>query len=266
MPDAWCLYFGCMIAITRQVPASIADCELTHLARRPISVARAREEHDRYEQALREAGIDVRRLPLRDDLPDSVFVEDTAIVLDEVAVIARPGAASRRPEVDGVRDILATLRPIAEIVEPATLDGGDVLVLDQDVLVGVTGRTNHAGVAQLEAILSPFGYRVRGVPVRGCLHLKSAVTRAGPDVVIANPDWIDVSELAGWPVVEVHPSEPQAANVLWVGAVTLVAEAFPRTNGRLANAVGLPLVNVPAGELALAEGGLTCGSLLVRES
>lgn len=254
------------IAYTRQVPASIGDCELTHLARRPIDLARARAEHARYEAALGAAGFEVRRLPSRDDLPDSVFVEDTAVVLDELAVIARPGAPSRRPEVDSVREALATHRLVAEIVAPATLDGGDVLVLGRDVLAGLTTRTSADAVAQLSALLSPLGYRVRGVRVSGCLHLKSAATRAGPRTVVVNPEWLDVSELDGWDIVRVDPAEPQAANVLWLGAVTLVPAAFPRTAERLARATGLPAVAIPAAELALAEGSLTCGSLVVEIS
>lgn len=255
---------GPVIAYTRQVPASIGQCELTHLARRPIDLHRARAEHDAYEEALGDLGVVVRRLEPRDDLPDSVFVEDTAVVLDEVAVVARPGAPSRRPEVASVREALARHRPVAAITAPATLDGGDVLVLDRDVLVGRTGRTNEAGAQRLASILSPFGYRVRVVPVTGCLHLKSAATRASPGAVVVNPAWIDVAGFAGWDVVAVDPAEPFAANVLWLGAVTLAAEAFPRTNERLARVAGTRVVTVPAGELALAEGGLTCGSLIVR--
>ncbi|HEX9564451.1 MAG TPA: arginine deiminase family protein [Gemmatimonadaceae bacterium] len=254
-----------MIAWTREVPSSIAHCELTHLAREPIDVMVARVEHARYEEALRVAGLEVRRLPPRDDLPDSVFVEDSAVILDELAVIARSGAASRRAEVESVRAALAPHRPLASIVEPATLDGGDVLVLDHDVLVGLTERTNEAAVAQLGALLSPHDFRVRGVPITGCLHLKSAVTRAGPRTVVVNPAWIRAAEFAGWNVINVDPDEPFAANVLWLGAVTIVAEGYPRTRKRLTKSAGVELVAVPAGELAKAEGGVTCCSLLLRE-
>lgn len=254
-----------MIALTREVPASIARCELTHQAREPIDVMVARVEHARYEEALRGAGLDVRRLPPRDDLPDSVFVEDTAVVLDEVAVLTRPGAASRRAEVDSVRAALSPIRPLAAIEAPATLDGGDVLVLDHDVFVGRTTRTNAEGVSRLDALLSPHGYRVRPVPVSGCLHLKSAVTRAGPRAVILNPAWVRAAEFAGWNVINVDPAEPRAANVLWLGAVTVVAEGAPRTRKRLAKSAGVELLAVPVSELEKAEAGVTCCSLVIRD-
>jgi dimethylargininase len=253
-----------VIAWTREVPSTIGRCELTHRAREPIDVMVARVEHARYEEALRMAGIDVQRLPALDDDPDAVFVEDTAVVLDEVAVIARPGAASRRPEVQTARAALARHRPLVSIESPATLDGGDVLVLERDVLVGLSGRTNAEGVAQLAALLAPHDYRVRGVAVRGCLHLKSAATRSGPRTVVVNPEWIDAAEFAGWNVINVDPQEPHAANVLWLGAVTIVADGHPRTRKRLARSAGAELVPVPAGELAKAEGGVTCCSLLLR--
>ena len=253
-----------MIAFTRVVPSSISRCELTHLAREPIDVALARSQHERYEAALRDAGIDVTRLPERDDLPDAVFVEDTAVVLDEVAVLTRPGMESRRAEVDSVRDALAAHRNLVTIQAPATIDGGDVLVLERDVLVGLTPRSNLPGVQQLRAILAPFGYEVRAVPVRGCLHLKSAVTRAGTRTLVANPLWVDPALMPGWDVVPVDAREPHAANVLWLGGTTIVAEAFERTNAALARATDSQLVTVPASELAKAEGGVTCCSLVLK--
>ena len=253
-----------MIAFTRAVPTSITRCELTHLSREPIDIDVARAQHDRYEGALRAAGIDVTRLPDRDDLPDAVFVEDTAVVFDEIAVLTRPGMESRRAEVESVRDALAAHRPLATIESPATLDGGDVLVLDRDVLVGLTPRTNILGIQRLRALLAPFGYEVRAAPVRGCLHLKSAVTRAGTRTLVANPSWVDPALMPGWDVVPVDAREAHAANVLWLGSTTIVAEGFERTNAALARATDSQLVAVPASELAKAEGGVTCCSLLVK--
>ena len=254
-----------MIAITRAVSSTIAGCELTHLEREPIDLAVARAQHGQYEDALRVAGLTVTRAAPRDDLPDAVFVEDTAIVLDEIAVMTRPGARRRRDEVASVREVLSAHRPLASIDEPATLDGGDVLVLDRDVFVGLTARSSLSGVEQLGAILSPLGYSVRGIPVSGCLHLKSAVTRAGPQTVVANPEWVDPSHFPGWEVIPVDPAEPHAGNVLWLRDLTIAAEAFPKTNARLAERSGSRLVTVPAWELAKAEGGVTCCSLLIDE-
>jgi dimethylargininase len=253
-----------VIAYTRAVPSSIVRCELTHRSREVIDLDIARVQHDQYEAALRGAGVDVRRLPSRDDLADSVFVEDTAVVLDEVAILTRPGADSRRAEVDTVREALDAHRTLASVDAPATLDGGDVLVLDRDVLVGLTPRTTISGMQRLRALLTPYGYTVRGVPVRGCLHLKSAVTRAGETTLVLNPSWIDPALVPGWEVIPVDPREPFAANVLWLGATTIVSEGFTRTNAALARATESTLVPVPATELAKAEGGVTCCSLVLR--
>jgi len=253
-----------MIALTRAVPSTIVRCELTHLGREPIDVVLAQAQHDQYENALRAAGVEVTRLPARDELPDSVFVEDTAVVFDEIAVIARPGSAARRDEVESVADALAKHRTVVTIEAPATLDGGDVLVLEREVLIGLTARTNLSGMQQLRALLTPFGYAVRAVPVRGCLHLKSAVTRAGARTLVANPTWVDPALMPGWEVVPVDPREPFAGNVLWLGTTTIVADSFTRTNAALARSIDSSLVPVPAGELAKAEGGVTCCSIVIH--
>lgn len=251
------------VALTRPVPASLADCELTHVPRTPIAVETARAEHAAYERALATHGYEVRRLPAADDQPDSVFVEDTAVVVDEIAVIARPGAESRRGETTVVRDALAALRPVAAIVGPGTLDGGDVLRLGRSFYVGIGTRTNEAGVAQLRAHLAPFDYEVRGVPFRGALHLKTAVTAVGERTLLVNPDWVDARHFEGAWRVEIDPREPFAANALLLhdGAV-VHSDAFVRTRERLRFS-GVRVVPVPAGELAKAEGGVTCCAILL---
>jgi dimethylargininase len=178
-------------------------------------------------------------------------------------VIARPGAPSRRAELDEVANALRPLRPLRTIEPPGTLDGGDVLVLGKEVWVGHGQRTNGDGVRQLAAILEPFGYRVRATPVTRCLHLKSAVTRVGIDRLLINPQWADPACFAGWPLVECDPAEPAAANALLIGDTVIVAAEHPGTRARLERA-GCVVRSVPAGELARAEGGVTCGCLLVR--
>lgn len=226
---------GNILAITRAVPPSISQCELTHLARQPIDYARAVAQHDEYEAALRDLGCQVHRLPDAPDLPDSVFVEDTAVVLDDVAVIARPGAESRRPEVDAMAAALRAHRPLVFIEPPGTLDGGDVLVTAGKVFVGISGRTNGEGVRQLSAALAPRGIEVVAVPVNGCLHLKSAVTAVwappvrGRGVLIVNPQWVDTGYFQEFDLIEVDPSEPAAANVLRVGFSLICAEEHPKT-------------------------------------
>jgi dimethylargininase len=251
-----------MVALTRAVPPSIDRCELTHLARTRIDYARAVAEHESYERCLERLGCRIQRLADAPDLPDSVFVEDAAIVFDRIAVIARPGAESRRAEIESVADAVRVYRPLARIEPPGTLDGGDVLATAQSVFVGASGRTNEDGARQLARILAPLGLRVTPVDVRGCLHLKSAVTLAGPSMLLLNPDWIDRAHFSGFDLVEIDPGEPFAANVLRAGDTVVCAAEHPRTRARL-NMRGLRTVIVPAGELAKAEGGLTCGSILV---
>jgi dimethylargininase len=258
-----------VLAITRAVPPSIAQCELTHLARQPIDYARAVAQHAEYESALKDLGCRVERLPDAPDLPDSVFVEDTAVVLDDVAVMARPGAESRRPEVDAMAAALRPHRPLVFIEAPGTLDGGDVLVTAGKVFVGISGRTNEDGVRQLAAVVERGGYEVVSIPVNGCLHLKSAVTAVwappirGRGVLIVNPEWIDVNRFDDFDLIEVDPAEPAAANVLRIGFSVICAEEHPKTRRRL-ELRGFVTHAVPAGELAKAEGGVTCCSLILR--
>ncbi|HEV2146887.1 MAG TPA: N(G),N(G)-dimethylarginine dimethylaminohydrolase [Longimicrobiaceae bacterium] len=251
-----------LIALTHAVPPSITHCELTHLGREAIDVARATEQHHRYEEALRELGCTVERLPPTPDLPDSVFVEDTAVVLPELAIIARPGAESRRAEVAAVAEALRPYRTLACIESPGTLDGGDVLCVGSRVYVGESDRTNAEGIRQLGDVVSAFGYVVQPVTLSGCLHLKTAVTQVARNTLLLNPDWIDVGVFDGLDRIEVHPAEPFAANALRVGAVLLHPAAFPRTRQRLEKR-GFAVRTVEADELAKAEAGLTCCSILV---
>lgn len=251
-----------LLALTRSVPPTISKCELTHLAREPIDYNRAVAEHEQYEATLRQLGCRVQRLPDAPDLPDSVFVEDAAVVVDDVAVMARPGALSRRPEVDAMAAALRPHRPLVFIDAPGTLDGGDVLVTPGRVFVGISGRTNEEGVRQLAAILGPHGFAVLPIPVTGCLHLKSAVTRAGRNLLVINPDWVDVGHFGEFDLIEVDPSEPAAANVLLVGDALICAAEHRQTRRRLEHR-GLVTHAVPAGELAKAEGGVTCCSVVL---
>ena len=249
-----------ILALTRSVPDSLAACELTHIERAPIDIARARAQHAAYEQVLSSLGCEVVRVPAAHELPDSVFIEDAAIVLEDLAIITRPGAASRRSETAAVASTLGAFRQLQFLDEPATLDGGDVLRLGRTLHVGVGSRTNAAGVQQLRDAVSSCGYEVRSVAVEGCLHLKSAVTEITPGIVLLNPAWIDSQVFANHVIIEVDPSEPSAANVLRIGDVTVSATAYPRTNARLSAVATVQTVDVS--ELAKAEGALTCCSLL----
>ena len=257
------MHAGMLVALTRAVPSSIVDCELTHLARAPIDVRIAKVQHDQYEQTLRALGCRVERVKEAPDMPDSVFIEDTAVVFDEVAVIARPGAMSRRAEPEAVAAALSRYRPLRRIAPPATIDGGDVLVVGRRVFVGLSTRTNEEGLRQLADTLGPFGYRTAGITVDGCLHLKSAVTALGDDLLVVNPAWVDPDLLDNLRWIETHPQEPHAANVLRVGTTVICPEDAPRTRRRLEDA-GVSVRTTPNSELAKAEGGLTCCSLLCR--
>jgi dimethylargininase len=252
------------IAITRGVSAGIAACELTHLERRPIDFERAQAQHRAYEQALARAGCRVESLPALDDLPDSVFVEDVAIVLDEIAIVARPGARSRRAEADHIAPLLAKYRRVSFIQEPGTLDGGDVLRLGRRIYVGRSGRSDDNGIEQLRAVAWPYGYTVTAVPVTGCLHLKSAITEVSPGVVLVNPAWVDPAIFGRATVMEVDPAEPYAANGLLVGSRLIYPESFPRTRQRL-EAAGIVIEPVDVSELQKAEGAVTCCSLVFSE-
>ncbi len=248
-----------MIALTRSVPASIANCELTHLQREPINVERARQQHRAYEETLALLGYTIVHLPDTPQLPDSVFVEDTAVVTDEIAIITRPGAESRRPETDTVADVLRQYRPVVHIQEPGTLDGGDVLLVGRKFFVGKSDRTNEAGIEQLRMYLTPFGYSVDEVALNDCLHLKTAVTALDDTTVLLNPAWVT---LPGFDAIEVDPQEAFAANVLLTPHGVMMSAAFPRTIERVRNH-GIDVHPVDASELAKAEGGLTCCSLLL---
>ena len=244
------------------MPPSIVRCELTHLARAPIDPVRAAAQHVLYEGALAACGWTVRHLPSLDDQPDAVFVEDAAVVVDELAVVTRPGAESRRGEVPTVEAALRALRRVERIVAPGTLDGGDVLRLGRRILVGRSSRTNADGARQLRALLEPLGYDVRPTPFSGCLHLKTAVTAVSDDLVLLNPAWIDATLVAPLRSIEVHPDEPFAANVLRLGDSVLVPADAPRTAERL-RVAGVRVAPLDMSELAKAEGGLTCCSILV---
>ncbi len=252
-----------LTAITRKVSPSLAKCELSHLAREPIDVDLAAEQHAGYEKALTSLGCDVVSLPAEPDLPDSVFIEDTAVVLGTLAVITRPGAESRRAETASVANALAPHRELVSIEEPGRLDGGDVLTVGARVYVGLSGRTNEAGARQLRAHLMPRGYMVEAVPLRNCLHLKSAATLVSACLVLVNPDFVDATAFRDMNFVHVDPSEPLAANALRVGGDVVFPKAYPRTLERLL-ARHIRVTPVDVSELAKAEGGVTCCSLILR--
>ena len=250
-----------MIAITRAVSRSLGECELSYLGRVSIDVDRAAGQHEVYCRALASLGCEVIALAAEHELPDAVFVEDIAIVLDGLAVVTRPGAPSRRREVASVVRELGRHRTLATIEPPGTVDGGDVLTIDRTIYVGASARTNADGIAQLRRIAGTAGYTVQAVPIRGCLHLKSAVTEVADGTVLINPEWVDRIAFAPFGQIEIDRDEPHAANAICIGDSVVYPASFPKTLRRLESA-GIRPTLVDMSELQKAEGAVTCCSLV----
>lgn len=249
------------IAITRPVSPRIVDCLLTFQERDPIDVDLAEAQHRAYEEILSTLGCRIERLPAEPDLPDAVFVEDAAVVLDEVGILMHPGAETRRLEVITVAEKLANYRRLLRIEPPGTMDGGDVLRVGKVVFVGRSSRSNDEGILQMRNLLEPYGYRVTDVPIEDCLHLKSAVTQVGRNKLLIDAKWVDPALFDAYDFVEADPSEHHAANALLVGNCVIYPSAHVRTRRRLEDA-GISVVSVDVSELAKAEGGVTCCSLI----
>ena len=248
-------------AITRGISAVMDRCELVHLERVPLDVELLRKQHRAYEKLLIKLGCKLIELPTEDQLPDSVFVEDAAIIFDEFAVTTRPGAESRRPETPSIAAALENYMELAEIIAPGTLDGGDVLRIGKTVFVGASSRTDSAGIDQLENIVSRSGYTLQCVNIEHCLHLKSAATWIGGERLLVNPAWADVSCFSGYDLIEVAASEPAAANALVVGDAVIHGQAYPQTRARMEES-GIRVAPVDISEISKAEGAVTCCSLL----
>lgn len=252
-----------LTAITRAVSPAIVNCELTFVARQSIDLSKARDQHRAYEQLLEKLGARVISLAAEPALPDSMFVEDPAIVLDEIAVILPLGTKSRQPEAASLARALSSFRKLADITAPGMMEGGDVLRIRRTLYVGLTTRTNGEGIRQLDAILAPHDYKVVGVPVTGCLHLKSAVTFLGRNTLLANRAWFDSTPFATYDWIDVDPGESHAANALALGDTVIFPTSFPKTRARI-EAAGFHVTPLDISELQKAESGLTCSSLLFQ--
>jgi dimethylargininase len=257
------------IALTHLPSARMNDCIRTHAAHEEIDLARASSQHEAYRRALAQAGADVRVLEVNADHPDAVFIEDAAIVLDEIAVITSMGAESRRDEPRAVAAALAPLRRVVHIDAPATIEGGDVVRAGKTLLVGRTARTNDAGIAALRAIIAPYDYAVVAVEVRDCLHLKTACTALPDGALLVNRRWApelpELRELRGFELVPVAPEEPHAANVVAVEGDAIMSSAYPRTAALVAKHARNVLA-VDLSEFAKGDGCATCLSLLVVDA
>jgi dimethylargininase len=253
-----------LTAIVREVSPSINDCELSFHAKQPIDVARAIAQHKAYQNCLAELGVRIVSLPAEPGLPDAVFVEDPAVVMDEVAIISNMGAASRRPEASSLANVLSRYRPLRFLTEPATLDGGDVLRIGRSIFVGLSRRTNRDGIEQLRGLLESYDYRVQSVEISGCLHLKSACSHIGNNTVLVNRSWIDAEQFRGFELLDLPEEEPAAGNALLVNDVVIIPASFPKTRSLLEKR-GLSVRTIDLSELQKAEAGVTCGSLIFND-
>ena len=252
-------------AFTRAVSPRIADCELTHLERTPIDPAKAARQHSRYEAALRQAGLQVIRLPELPDHPDAVFVEDTALLLDGHAIITNPGAASRASETASAAAGLAGHFNLHRMTR-GNLDGGDVLRIGKRLYVGVSTRTDTDGISELRDIAGKIGFDVVKAELNGCLHLKTGASLAAADdsgsqVLLYNSSSVDPRQFAEVEALAVHPDEPNAANVVRAGRHLILPAGNPRTLATLRQR-GFAVIEVDVSELQKAEAGVTCMSLI----
>lgn len=254
-----------LVALTRGVSRRIAECELTFIDRQNIDYSRAVKQHSQYQQLLRNLGVEVIELPSDEHCPDCCFLEDTALVLDEVAVLTRPGSEARRREVGGVAPAIMKLRDVVRIDAPGTLEAGDVLRLNRKLFVGISTRTNQQGTEMLRAAIQAYGYEVVGIPLKGALHLKSVCTALDDHTVLADTRYFDPSEFSKYKLIEVPAEESMAANVLRINGVVCMHAGFHRTADFLQNQ-GFDIRTVDISEFLKAEAGLTCMSIILHAS
>jgi dimethylargininase len=217
-------------------------------------------QHGAYADALRAAGLEVEVLGALPGFPDAYFVEDVAVVVPELAVVARPGATSRRGEADEIVPVLARHRPLARLEHPATLDGGDVLIVGRTVYIGVSARTNHEGAEQLAHLLAPHGYRSQMIPVASGLHLKSSVSWVGGETLLLSARFADRPEFRASRRIVVDGADEAACNALLINGTLFTPAGFPNVRRRL-EAAGLAVIELDVSEARKMDGGLTCMSL-----
>lgn len=251
-------------ALVHVPSARLVDAVRTHVAHEAIDPDRARAQHEGYVRMLEGAGVTVRALDVNREEPDAVFIEDTAVVLDEVAVVASMGTPSRAKEPAGIEPELRKIRQeVVRLEPPATLEGGDVLRIGKKLLVGLTSRTNARGLVAFTEIVRRHGYVVVPVRVQGALHLKTACTALPDGTLLLNPAWVDLGALLDFELLGVHEEEPFAANVVLAGDVVCTGASSPGTVAELRRR-GFDVRTADLSELAKAEGSATCLSLLYR--
>ena len=252
------------IAIVREVSNSYSECLLQYQQRRPIDVGLAKVQHRAYVDALTGLGLRVVVLPADHRFQDACFVEDAAVVLDEIAVITRMGAERRNGEQQAVARCLAQWRELVHMEPPAQLEGGDVLRVGKFLFVGESSRTTREGIEFLKEVAGNRGYQVIAVPVHGALHLKTVVTAVAPTTIIAAPSMLPELKpyLPGFSIIEVPEEDAAAANVLSRGKAVLLSEGHPTVAAQLAR-LGLTVTELDISEFRKGEGGLTCLSIII---
>ena len=248
------------LAIVRLFGSEIQQAELTHLVRAPIDGERALQQHAAYRDLLVELGFTLTVLPALNAHPDAVFVEDVAISTRAGWVLTRPGVSSRVGEALAMAPLLEHHGCIGRMAAPATLEGGDVLAVEDTLWVGQSTRTNHAGLKALAHLLLEHGLRVKAVGVSGCLHLRTAATYLGRSTLLVNRGWIEHERLSDFEHVCVDPREAFGANGFCIGSTVVLSASFPRTAERVA-ARGFEVRLVDVSEFEKAEGGPSCLSL-----
>ncbi len=254
-----------VIGLTRGVSPDIVRCELTFMERELINYDLAARQHDEYCGLLDYCGVKVEKLPASSDHPDCCFIEDTAIVLDELAVITSMGAASRRGEISAVRKALGKYRELAEIPPSASIEGGDVLRVGRKIFVGRSSRTSAAGIEDLARIATPLGYTVTPVAVRNSLHLTTACSLVGDDAVLINPRWADAEPFKEFDLLYTPDDEPWAANTFRIGGKVCLEAGFPRTI-ELVHKTNDQVEVLDISEFRKAEAGLSCLSLIFEDT
>src|SRR5262245_55222122 len=251
-------------ALVRRPSPRLAEGLVTHIARQPVDVDLAMRQWEAYVAALQGVGWSTIEVTPLDSCPDGVFVEDTVVMYGHRAVITRPGADERKPETAAVAALLGDLGyDVVSIEAPGTLDGGGVLKHDGTVWVGLGGRTNRSGIAQLTAFLEPYGARVVAVPLQKVLHLKSAVTALPDGAVVGYAPLVD--DPAVWTSFLPVPEESGSHVVLLGGDTVLMASDAPLSQA-LFEERGLDVVTVDISEFIKLEGCVTCLSVRLRHT
>jgi dimethylargininase len=252
-----------LVALTHTVSPNITNGEVTFIDRQVVSYDLALQQHDAYCNALENCGAEVKKLSVNLDSPDSCFIEDTAIVVDEVAIITSMGSSSRQQEPETIALELAQYREIVRVKLPATLEGGDVLQIGRRLYVGVSGRTNIQGFQELAQILKPWGYEVIPVELKNCLHLKTACTAISEEMILLNPQWVASETFADYKVLLVPKEEGWAANTIRVGDRVFLQHGFPQTL-ELVNKHHNSIEILDISEFRKVEAGLSCLSIILQ--